>query len=115
MWADQIIQFFSDLGRLSDSLITPGVMWALMAAVQALPAPDVASLKPYVWLYKLAHFFAANIRVVGKRIDVSALGQQSETAAVNAALVKRLKELGDDVWLESTLTEQAPETVSGKE
>lgn len=106
MWVDQIIQFFNDLGRLSDTLLTPGVMWALMAAVQALPAPDTASQKLYVWLYKVAHFFAANIRVVGKRIDVSSVDQQVEMEKINSMLVAKLKELGQDAWLAAALQEQ---------
>ena len=38
------------------------------AAVQALPAPDKFSVKPYRFLYKFFHTLALNWKLVGKEI-----------------------------------------------
>lgn len=38
----------------------------LNAAVQALPRPDQASLKFYVWLYQFANLTAMNLKLVAQ-------------------------------------------------
>jgi hypothetical protein len=104
-------------GAISDWLTPDRVamlMWMFSGAVQGLPQPNGSDF--YRWLYRFAHFLAANIRVAGKDFTAKKPPALDETAEVNALLVARLEELGQKDWLAATLKEDTqPEAASGKE
>lgn len=78
------------------------LMFIFNAAVQALPDPNGS--KGYTWFYRMMHLLAANIRVTAKKFPSGK--QENETQAVNAMLVTRLKELGQQDWLDTTFQEE---------
>lgn len=73
------------------------------AAVQALPDPNGS--KVYTWLYRFSHLLAANIRVTAKKFP-GKTKEQIEDAEANTALVARLRELGDNAWLDENVQQE---------